>query len=68
MSRFDDRAEQLAGRDPDHLTDGEWRVLMTYRLNQLEVRVAAFSKALWANVAAIGVGIIVYLLTTNLGH
>jgi hypothetical protein len=68
VGHFDERGERLAAREPDHLTDGEWRVLINYRLNQLEARVNSFSKALWTNIAAVGVGIIVYLLTTNLGN
>jgi len=68
MSRYeDDRGEHLSRRDPEQLNDGEWRVLMAYRMDQVERRVDKMLRALWANLGAVAVGIIVYLLTTNLG-
>lgn len=61
------RGERLSHHDPERLSDGEWRAVMDYRMGQLELKVAGILRALWANAAAIAVGIIVYLVTKNLG-
>lgn len=53
------------GREPRN--EGEWRVLIDWRLSQLEAKINSLTKAVVTMLIGIIVGVIVYFLTQKGG-
>jgi uncharacterized membrane protein len=54
-------------RPPEDLTDREWRVLTSWRLNRVEATLDSIQKALWTIAGGIIIGVAVFFLTTGHG-
>lgn len=55
----------LGDKDPRNLSDREWRVLMSYRMEQLEHRVDGLFKAMWTIAGTIIAGVAIFFLTSG---
>lgn len=49
----------------EDLTSGEWRVLINWRIGQVEKKVDGIYKAMWTVLGSILVGVLLYALTTG---
>lgn len=56
-----------ADRDPRGLSQGEWRVLMDYRVAQIEKRLDSVGRAVWTIAASVIAGVILIFVSTG-GH
>lgn len=59
-----DSTHPLDDRPVEHLSDGEWRVLMAWRMNHVEKRLDSLFRALQGLVATVAAGVLIYLLTS----
>lgn len=64
MDRLNRPPEPYSDRPVEHLSDGEWRVLMAWRMSHVEKRLDSLFRALMSLVGTVAAGVLIYLLTS----